>query len=77
MCSPFFESQILGIGLRAHMLPGGLVTFPATNTALSPIGYVSEPLFHFSTCLVGSKSRCPRWKHSSVSGSDAGHSRYE
>ena len=49
-CSPAFESQMRGIGLRAHVEPLGYVTSPSTKTALSPIGYRSVPLFHLSTC---------------------------
>ena len=45
---------------------------PSTKTALSFIGYDSEPFVHLSTCRLRSNFSGVFWKQASVSGSFAG-----
>jgi len=68
-----------GIGLRAHVEPGGpkVVPTPETKTPFSsPSTVMREPLFQSNLCAALMKSSGISWKHASVSGLSAGHRRY-
>jgi hypothetical protein len=66
------SKSMRGIGFMAQVLPGGVV--PASTHV--PTSGQRVPLFHCSACAVRTNSSGIRWKHASVSGSEAGHRRY-
>ena len=66
-------SAVAGIGSRAHVEPAGVVpSLTKTGAATAAV----EPSRKRIACASRANSSGVLWKHSSVSGCDAGHSRY-